>query len=610
MESKQRRAICKSGIIFLLTVFTFNTASGVLDCVTWEDLAEHLSSKEIELVDFNLCDSPDNMGDAEPDRIVSQVIENTHYLWVEYDIVANTELYTCIVMQRPNPGPLSAQDARVLLTGSMLWKSLESIADPNMSDSNDDPDTDEPIIPVGEEPVVVGIDSRTRIFRTRQYPWNTHCLLDITFPPDKVEKPDVRGTGCLISPYVILTCAHNIYDFENNLYFQNMVAVPGLRQDSEGATPQLPYGMHDIVGYQIAPGYSNSNSIEDDYGVVFVDKPFPGINTFMPLLFHSSLTKGDTVHIAGYPPKVKLGTAEAEGSSLALWDAFGPIRSVSKDKIGYTADTSGGNSGAPIRIEESYLDPYRIIGIHNTGTRSSLTGEGLYNSGARLGGHNQALITRWKEWTPPVLSKGFPYTFSFESGLEKWINVTVSDDVDWRRHSGSTSSDNTGPTSAADGTYYLYVESSDSGDDYKGHPNKVAILESPYFNIEPARINGIPQHQLDSHFGISFRYHMYGAKTGELALEISTDRGRTWSELWSLSGDQGSHWQDVSLNSPAFDYYPLDYYLGKVIKLRFKCETGSNFTSDIATDSVSISVWSGVSNLIVEPDPLGPVGEG
>jgi len=157
-----------------------------------------------------------------------------------------------------------------------------------------------------------------------------------------------------------------------------------------------------------------------------------------------------------------------------------------------------------------------------------------------------------------------PYSQGFESGLKDWTQNT-GDDLDWTIHSGNTPSSYTGPSSAKEGKYYIYVESSTEG---KGYPNKSALLSSPCFSLKDT-----------SKF--SFDYHMYGATMGTLKLEVSKDDGTTWATLWSKSGDQGNSWQSVSLK--------LDKYLGATIRLRFNAKTSSGWRSDFAIDNISMT---------------------
>ena len=220
-------------------------------------------------------------------------------------------------------------------------------------------------------------------------------------------------------------------------------------------------------------------------------------------------------------------------------------------------------------------------------TLSSLYGENITgtwtlevtdHSGGDIGKLNSWSLIIEKDPCPVIVST-FPYSESFESGLGYWVN-SASDDIDWERHSGLTDSDNTGPSLAHNGTYYLYMEASDLGS-HVGFPNKTAILDGPCFNIPEPQSPPPGSLTRGTHwFVFTFWYHMHGSAMGTLTVEASEDNGSSWTQLWSVSGNQDDLWADVEIG--------LWAYHGKTIKLRFKGITGSDYTSDIAIDDISI----------------------
>lgn len=157
----------------------------------------------------------------------------------------------------------------------------------------------------------------------------------------------------------------------------------------------------------------------------------------------------------------------------------------------------------------------------------------------------------------------FPYNEGFENSSNTWGNTT-GDDTDWTRHTGATTSYYTGPSSAYEGNYYSYIESSSPN-----YPTKTAIILGPCFDLSG---------QSTAEF--SFYYHMYGAAMGTLKLEASTN-GITWNTLWIISGDQGDSWNQQTVN--------LSSYAGNTITLRFYGTTGSSYTSDIVVDNLSLT---------------------
>ena len=158
----------------------------------------------------------------------------------------------------------------------------------------------------------------------------------------------------------------------------------------------------------------------------------------------------------------------------------------------------------------------------------------------------------------------FPYNQGFESGFGDWSQGS-GDDFDWTRQSGGTPSNSTGPSSADEGTFYVYVETSNPN-----NPNRTTVLNSPCFDLSG-----------ETSADYSFRYHMTGNAVGELKLEASSDNGTTWTEVWSRSGDQGNAWNTANVN--------LDSYAGNSMQLRYIGTSGTSWQGDMAVDRISLS---------------------
>ncbi|MFD2563756.1 fibronectin type III domain-containing protein [Aquimarina rubra] len=165
----------------------------------------------------------------------------------------------------------------------------------------------------------------------------------------------------------------------------------------------------------------------------------------------------------------------------------------------------------------------------------------------------------------------FPYNEGFENTLGAWTQSTA-DDINWSVDASGTPSSGTGPSSATQGSYYIFVEASGNG---AGYPNKQAILNSPCFDL-----SGL------SEASLSFSYHMYGATDmGSIAVDASTDNGATWTNLWSESGNKGNSWLTASIDLAA--------YVGGSVQLRLNRITGSTWQADIAIDNLSLTNTSG-----------------
>ena len=160
----------------------------------------------------------------------------------------------------------------------------------------------------------------------------------------------------------------------------------------------------------------------------------------------------------------------------------------------------------------------------------------------------------------------FPYSEGFENSFGAWTQSS-SDDINWSLNSGSTPSSNTGPNSANEGNFYIYVEASGNG---TGFPNKQAILNSPCFDL-----SGLTESTF------SFNYHMFGSNDmGTIDLEITVDEGLTWTSIWSETGNKGNSWQTVNVDISA--------YIGNGIQICFNRITGGTWQADIALDNLRL----------------------
>jgi len=165
----------------------------------------------------------------------------------------------------------------------------------------------------------------------------------------------------------------------------------------------------------------------------------------------------------------------------------------------------------------------------------------------------------------------FPYSEGFESGIGAWTQDT-SDNLNWTRDANGTPSNSTGPSSATEGSFYMYVESSGNR---TGYPNKVAIFNSPCFDLSA-----------ESDATFTFSYHMYGSTMGTLDLQGSSD-GTSWTSLWSMSGNQGNSWSEAIVD--------LNAYTGGTLQMRYVGTTSTSWRSDMAIDKLNLNTEAAVA---------------
>lgn len=197
----------------------------------------------------------------------------------------------------------------------------------------------------------------------------------------------------------------------------------------------------------------------------------------------------------------------------------------------------------------------------------------------------------------------FPYDESFENGLGLWSQGS-GDDIDfsfndYENYAGGTPSNNTGPSSASYGTFYLFTEASTNVTP-SGSPNKSAELISPCFDLTDF-IN--PE--------FSFDYHMFGNNitagdnpSSTIELFVSTNNGKTYSSILLLDPSSENLWKTQLVD--------LSSYVGQSIKLKINVITGDGFASDIAIDNFYFNATQNtlntenfdINNISIYPNPF------
>lgn len=126
----------------------------------------------------------------------------------------------------------------------------------------------------------------------------------------------------------------------------------------------------------------------------------------------------------------------------------------------------------------------------------------------------------------------------------------------WNRHKNSTGSSNTGPSSAYEGTWYVYSEMSSNG-------------HNTQFKLNTTNFSKLTN--------LKFRYHMYGSSCGWL--KVVTITGGVETERWSIGGNQGNSWKVIDLDLSDSD--------AEEISIRFEGSTG--WAADLALDKIEIT---------------------
>ncbi|CAF0808194.1 unnamed protein product, partial [Brachionus calyciflorus] len=156
-----------------------------------------------------------------------------------------------------------------------------------------------------------------------------------------------------------------------------------------------------------------------------------------------------------------------------------------------------------------------------------------------------------------------PLRCDFDLDFCGWTNDVANSKFNWTRNKGTTSSDQTGPSTdhTSGKGYYVYIETSlpqKKGDN--------AILSSPLLLPTPPYGNCL-----------SFWYHQFGSDVGELNVWINSTTNN--EVLWTRKGSQSNIWRraQVTLKSQ------INF------KISFEGIVGKGFSGDIALDDTLIT---------------------
>jgi len=155
-----------------------------------------------------------------------------------------------------------------------------------------------------------------------------------------------------------------------------------------------------------------------------------------------------------------------------------------------------------------------------------------------------------------------------------WQNQGTS--VSWIIWNGKTNTNFTGPSNdITTGGKYIYIENDPA---ICGQQNKV-ILESKCLTIKSN----------NSGCDFSFYHHSYGPDIPDLAVEISTDDGKSWSSLLEIIGDHGDKWIRRTIS--------LADYNNKIAKIRFSTTSSIGVLGDLAIDQIEFYGTTASQNL-------------
>lgn len=200
---------------------------------------------------------------------------------------------------------------------------------------------------------VLGKEDRRKKVLIQGEPWNKICALYIL----GTNNSEIRGTGWLIAPRVVITAGHNVFSQKNlGGWAREVVATASL----DGG--YRPYGERRAAGFDAHPDWIANGGPDADVGCIYLDKPFDlkiGEKYFYPVASEPSTLLGRRIKVLGYPTDLKMARVQYEHE--------GEARHLHGTSIYYDVDTHGGQSGAPIFVKEGDSFACDVAGLHAYG---------------------------------------------------------------------------------------------------------------------------------------------------------------------------------------------------------------------------------------------------
>lgn len=204
--------------------------------------------------------------------------------------------------------------------------------------------------------VVPGKDGREQVIETTKWPYSMIVKIIMVFKGQLY-----GGSGALVGPHHILTCGHNIYDIDENIWAEEITIYPALNGD------YAPFGSVKVAKVYTFKQYVNNRDECYDMALLVLNTSigkFTGWGGMLSVPDDQFLN--EEVNIFGYP---------ADKGKTLMWGMKHTIHHIKPEQFDYLIDTNRGQSGSAIWI--SKFGATMILGVHTMGGTNT-------NKGVRL----------------------------------------------------------------------------------------------------------------------------------------------------------------------------------------------------------------------------------
>ena len=217
---------------------------------------------------------------------------------------------------------------------------------------------------------ITGEDGRQKIVETTKWPYSMLVKLSMVF-----KGQIFGGSGALVGPHHILTCGHNVYDLDENVWAEEITVYPALNGN------HAPFGSVKVVKVFTFTQYTHQKDERYDIALLILNKSIGKYTGWAGMLSApDDQLFQEKINIYGYP---------GDKGMTQMWGMQHTIHQIKPEQFEYLIDTNGGQSGSAIWI--SKFGATMILGVHTLGGPST-------NSGVRLSKEKfEALIQKIAE---------------------------------------------------------------------------------------------------------------------------------------------------------------------------------------------------------------------
>ena len=238
-------------------------------------------------------------------------------------------------------------------------------------------------------------DNRQRVDPTLAQPYWWIGMFAIKFPNGDIGS----GTGTLIGPRHVLTCAHNLFQNQRGGYAQAIqffLARNGNTMPWQGVAPTKLF-VNERYQKLSPPGPDQNGVLPgeiteyvEDFGLVRLAEDLNPANGLFPAMYFATDNELNNREwdIAGYPAD--------KAPPYTMWNGSGKVAPdpESEDFLFYEISTYGGNSGSAVRSLLPNKNSPSIVGIHVGGVEMEIEATNL---AVRLNPSVIKMINDWKK---------------------------------------------------------------------------------------------------------------------------------------------------------------------------------------------------------------------